>query len=104
MVKAATVFSSGGALEDDSAQRVHAANDFRQAVEHAADFFEPFVERCGAFEIRGFTGGLRALAQFEAIRDAPCESSVSTTRATSEPYSSFVQPAKHGARHIFISE
>jgi len=39
-----------------------------------------------------------------SVSDAPEDSSVCRTRPTSTSYSSFVHPAKHGARHIFISE
>ncbi len=66
--------------------------------------FEALVQCSGSFEIESLAGGFALAFEVPAVSAPPAVSSVPATSATSASYSSFVQPAKHGARHIFISE
>ena len=94
----------GGALQDHGVEIFDPPGEFRQAAQRCGDFFQALVQRGGALEIESFAGRFAFALEFRGQSDAPVVSSVSSTRPTSASYSSFVHPAKHGARHIFISE
>ena len=92
-----------GPLQDHGVEIFQPPREFGQSAQCFRRFLDAAMDRRGSLEIERFAGRLALALEFRRERSA-ARARNATTRPTSASYSSFVQPAKHGARHIFISE
>ena len=91
------------ALQDDGIEVFEATREVRQSAQRFRGFFDAAMDRRGALEIERFAGRFALALKLRSEGGAACREKCDDA-AHFRVVVFLEQPAKHGARHIFISE